>query len=130
MDGLILLARARAAGLQVEADGDQLRVRGPRRHDSLVREVLASKSEVLAALDRRRPPAARPDTVPVPGWFIRGEPYRRGGGDVVVRGPGRSCWACGSTRWWRRPGARSWICPTCHPPGVEPFEWSDAEDVR
>lgn len=50
MDGLTALARARAAGLAVTADGDRLTVRGPKRLEPLARELLARKAEVLAAL--------------------------------------------------------------------------------
>jgi hypothetical protein len=50
MDGLILLNRAREAGLAVEADGNKLVIRGPRRAESVARLLIEHKPEVLAAL--------------------------------------------------------------------------------
>jgi hypothetical protein len=55
MGGIALLAEARRAGLEVYANGEQLVVRGPRTLKPLAKQVLASKSAVLAAL------AADPD---------------------------------------------------------------------
>jgi hypothetical protein len=55
MASLEILDEARAAGLDVVADGDELVVRGPRRLADLVRRVLASKVELLAEL-RQVPP--------------------------------------------------------------------------
>lgn len=45
-----LLQRAAAAGLSVQADGDLLRVRGPKRCEPLALELLGNKAAVLAAL--------------------------------------------------------------------------------
>jgi len=53
MDGVKLLVRAEAAGLRVRAEGDQLVVVGPRRLAELADELLAHKSDVLAALALR-----------------------------------------------------------------------------
>jgi hypothetical protein len=50
MDGLMVLAQARAAGLEVHAEGDTLVIRGPASADALARAVLAHKPEVLALL--------------------------------------------------------------------------------
>jgi hypothetical protein len=50
MEGLMLLERAQAAGLTIEADGDQLVIRGPRRADDVARLVLENKPAVQAAL--------------------------------------------------------------------------------
>jgi hypothetical protein len=50
MDGLNLLARARDAGLRVQADGDKLLIRGPKRAEPVVRLLAEHKPEVLAAL--------------------------------------------------------------------------------
>lgn len=60
MDGMTLLAQARAAGLEVRVDGNRLVVRGPRRHAALAQELLTHKAEVLALL--RDAPVS-----PVPG---------------------------------------------------------------
>ena len=50
MDGLTLLAAARAAGLTVGAVGDRLVIRGPRSGAAVAENLLAHKSLVLAAL--------------------------------------------------------------------------------
>lgn len=50
MDGMTLLAEARAAGLEVRADGDRLVVRGPRTRENLARSLLAHKPDVMAAI--------------------------------------------------------------------------------
>lgn len=46
----MLLKRARAAGLTVEADGDQFVIRGPRRAGDVARLILDNKPAVRAAL--------------------------------------------------------------------------------
>jgi len=50
MDGLMLLKRARAAGLRVDVDGDKLRVIGPKRLEPLALEVLSHKAELWPIL--------------------------------------------------------------------------------
>jgi len=50
MDGVKLLIEAEAAGLRVRAEGNCLVVVGPRRLADLADELLAHKSDVLAAL--------------------------------------------------------------------------------
>lgn len=50
MDGLILLRRAREAGLAVKTDGDKLVIRGPRRAEAVACLLIENKLEVLAAL--------------------------------------------------------------------------------
>jgi hypothetical protein len=50
MDGLMLLRRARDAGLKVEAAGDKLMVRGPKRAEAVVKLLAQHKAEVLAVL--------------------------------------------------------------------------------
>jgi hypothetical protein len=50
MDGLTLLRSARDAGLRVEADGDNLLIRGPRHAEPVVKLLAEHKAEVLAAL--------------------------------------------------------------------------------
>ncbi len=50
MDGLTLLEEARAAGLTVRADGERLRIRGPRRAEPMAQRLIAHKAAVLAAL--------------------------------------------------------------------------------
>jgi|SRR5258707_8328138 hypothetical protein len=50
MDGMTLLGEARAAGLDVQARGNRLVIRGPRRAESIARRLLAQKTLVLEAL--------------------------------------------------------------------------------
>jgi hypothetical protein len=51
MDGLILLRRARDAGLAVAAENGKLVIRGPRQAEPVAKLLLAHKPEVLTALD-------------------------------------------------------------------------------
>jgi hypothetical protein len=53
MAGIMLLDQARAAGLEVWADGGELLIRGPTRAAPLAEALLAHKAEVLAALATR-----------------------------------------------------------------------------
>ena len=55
MDGLTLLEEAREAGLTVRADGERLRIRGPRRAEPMVQRLIAHKADVLAALTAPSP---------------------------------------------------------------------------
>lgn len=57
MDGLTLLRRAQEAGLAVQAEGDRLVIRGPKRAEPVARLLLDHKPDVLAALV----PSAAPD---------------------------------------------------------------------
>jgi hypothetical protein len=50
MDGLMLLDRAREAGLRFRAEGDRLVIRGPKKAASLAMELLSRKDEVLRLL--------------------------------------------------------------------------------
>lgn len=50
MDGIALLAEARAAGLLVTVAGDRLTVRGPRRAAAVARRLIAGKAAVIVAL--------------------------------------------------------------------------------
>ena len=60
MDALTLLHRARHVGLHVEAVGDKLMVRGPKRAEPVVRLLAKHKTEVLAALTPRLPDVIEP----------------------------------------------------------------------
>lgn len=53
MDGLSLLEEARSVGLIVLADGDRLRIRGPRRAEPIAKRLLTHKGVVLAALSNQ-----------------------------------------------------------------------------
>jgi hypothetical protein len=57
-----LLARAEAAGIHLIAEGDQLRVRGPRNAEALGRLLLERKPEVMAVICSRSRPAAVPQS--------------------------------------------------------------------
>ena len=61
MDGLTLLRRAQEAGLAVQAEGDKLLIRGPKRAESVARLLIEYKPAVLAALSPRE---GRDATVP------------------------------------------------------------------
>ena len=50
MDGMTLLQEARTSGLTVEAVGDKLVIRGPRRLGDLAHRLLEEKAAVMAAL--------------------------------------------------------------------------------
>ena len=77
MDGLALLREARGAGLSVAAEGDRLRVRGPKSAGDVAARLLADKAAVLAALaDEEWQPQVRaaysPERHPTPaGCFAR-----------------------------------------------------------
>lgn len=58
MDGLALLAEARACGLTVSADGARLVIEGPRYAGPVAVRLLADKVAVLAALTQE--PTYRP----------------------------------------------------------------------
>ncbi len=100
-----LLVDARAAGLEVRADGDQLVLKGPARCQSFVRRILENKASVLVALrgecesaEAQEPPVEdlasiirRSITEPFPGvdaWV----PCRGGCGTLV--GAGQKCRPC------------------------------------
>ena len=61
MEGLDLLLRAQAAGLDVSVDGDSLVIRGPRSADALALSLLAHKADLLTLLARQD---ANPDGLP------------------------------------------------------------------
>ncbi len=50
MDGLILLNKAQSAGLTVEAQGDRLFIKGPKRAEAVAKELIDRKTVVMAAL--------------------------------------------------------------------------------
>jgi hypothetical protein len=71
MDGLTLLRRAYDAGLRIEAAGDKLLIRGPKRAESVVHLLAEHKAEVLEALAASPMPADRSDAGPPSPWFER-----------------------------------------------------------
>ena len=75
MDGMSLLAEARASGLEVRADGDRLVVRGPRQAEAVALRLLERKADVLPLVAI---PAAslgwNPEMARLIGWFLATEP--------------------------------------------------------
>ena len=133
MAALSLLARARSAGLTVTVRDGKLQVLGPKRLAALAVELAEHKAEILAALQaevQAGPPKLAEDTAELPSWFWRSGETRGspGKGRMGAQAPS-ACFACGSSRWWRRIAGGPWVCPLCHPPGPAPheIEWSDAE---
>src|SRR5262249_50808230 len=74
MDGLILLNEAQGAGLTVEAEGDRLRIRGPRRAEPIAQRLIAHKADVLAVLTAKRAfaPEIRVEDLPA-DWRVEWE---------------------------------------------------------
>jgi hypothetical protein len=75
MDGLTLLHRARDAGLRVEAVGDKLVIRGPKRAESVVKLLAEHKAEIMAVLADTVHEAALLEPSP---WFTRVIPPAQG----------------------------------------------------
>ena len=71
MDGLTLLRKAWAAGLAVQADGERLRIRGPRQAEPIAQQLIAHKAAVLSALTAK--PALTPDAPSARTFGIRVE---------------------------------------------------------
>jgi hypothetical protein len=102
MDGLTLLAEARAAGLKVKAEGTRLVVRGPREAEPVAKRLLAHKAEVMAALatpgaGRPRYASPWPDALPKLGQRSVG--------------PFTSCEVCRTGSWIRYGGTP--LCLLC-----------------
>ena len=68
MDGLNLLQEAKFAGLTVTAEGDLLRIRGPRHAEPVAKRLLAYKPVVMAALAERYRFPAMPVGWTLPSW--------------------------------------------------------------
>lgn len=94
MDALMLLSKARAAQLRIKAVEGRLVIHGPRRAESLAKELLAHKDTVLAALDGSIViPSLPADPTPVP----------------------TPCSTCSGSLYWRRMGERTLHCQSCEP---------------
>ncbi len=61
MDGITLLQQAHAAGLKVIAEGNQLKIRGPRRAELIAKQLIAHKPVVLDALAKQTAPSVPRD---------------------------------------------------------------------
>jgi hypothetical protein len=71
MDGVMLLSRARDAGLAVAAKGDKLIIRGPRSAEPLALLLLDHKPEVIAALKPTKPLSESSAACLDPAWWRR-----------------------------------------------------------
>jgi hypothetical protein len=109
MDALIVLRRARDAGLKVEATGDKLMVRGPKRAEAVVKLLAQHKAEVLAVLSpsiigarwwRER------FTAKAVQWFL---------GDRNWEAAKRLAWGDLENEWHYQHGKRwpTWQCAGC-----------------
>jgi hypothetical protein len=109
MDALIVLRRARDAGLKVEATGDKLMVRGPKRAEAVVKLLAQHKAEVLAVLSpsiigarwwRER------FTAKAVQWFL---------GDRNWEAAKRLAWGDLENEWHHQHGKRwpTWQCAGC-----------------
>lgn len=105
MDGMTLLEHARAAGLRVWAEGDLLRMRGPRSAKPLVDQLVARKPEILRLLQSAPPPGCPPVGSAV--WLLHGHTRQQLWPEpvtvVAVEPGGRWCEirdSAGHTCWW------------------------------
>ena len=101
-----LLDRVRAAGGEIEARGDRLKVRAPAPLcDGLLAELRIRKPEILTEL--RQVPL-------VAAGSSRTQGDVRIAIEALTAPDVRHCCACGKAQWWTRSGRR--ICRVCHPP--------------
>jgi hypothetical protein len=125
MDGVRLLHQAQAAGLHVEAAGNQLKIRGPKRAEPLVRLLAEHKPAVLAALVR--PPSAWEEryTALTFEWSIGRRPWPEAR---------RLAWGGLQNDWHRDHGPRwpRWQCAGCHAPigGLAGLDLPDGSRVH
>ena len=100
----LLLAEARAAGLDVRGEGERLVICGPRTAEAIAGSLLRHKQEVLAALAADAPEVAwrvasmraqRPATGPIPFLVARQAPHSASG-----------CLSCGAPLAPESPGER------------------------
>ena len=133
MDGLALLLHAEHAGLKVWAEGDKLQIRGPRRAEPMVRQLIEHKPEVMAALAAG---SANPD-IEREAIMVEGAPSPS---DSGIQSPDwralyrdrctafrchhpegdarRLAWGTLECRWHARYGERvpAYLCAGCHAP--------------
>jgi hypothetical protein len=131
MDGLILLRRARDAGLRVEAAGDKLLIRGPKRAEQVVKLLAEHKPEVLAALARPRSDLIEPlrwrerFTTRSFEWFRDQRSWEEAR---------QLAWGDLQNEWHERHGKRwsAWQCAGCDQPigGLEALDLPDGNRVH
>jgi hypothetical protein len=138
MDGLILLRRAREAGLAVAAEGNKLVIRGPKRAERVARLLIERKPEVMAALVPAEP-ASEPDKRGAdPGWWRRHYVIRTIDWELSgVRPEWRArgiAWGELLDEWHRRHGTRvpQWQCAGCGEPigGLAALDLADGNRVH
>ena len=96
MDGVNLILAAEAAGLTVQAAGDKLVIRGPRRAEAVAKLLLARKPLVMAAL-RALAALQSPAPPPLPAGPVCRRHPRGGVVDVPIhngRSVRRDCATC------------------------------------
>ena len=112
MDGLVLLHRARNAGLQVEVAGDMLKITGPKKAEPVVKLLAQNKAKVLAAL---KPTKTHPSywqkrfATRTLEWF---------NGKRDWQAARRNAWGDLQNEWHEQSGRRwpSWQCAGCGQP--------------
>jgi hypothetical protein len=68
MDGMNLLKRMRLAGFTIEVHDGRPAIKGPKRAEAIVKELLQNKADVIAALTPAAEPAlAQPSVQPPDG---------------------------------------------------------------
>ncbi|MFH1998902.1 MAG: hypothetical protein ABIK28_04430 [Planctomycetota bacterium] len=81
MDGMSLFRKAKSAGLKVMVDGTTLKIRGPKKAESIAQQLLANKEMVLDELNRNKELDTRvilwdPETESLIQWFLDEGQYR------------------------------------------------------
>ena len=136
MDALIVLRRAQDAGLRVEAAGDKLMVRGPKRAEAVVKLLAEHKTEVLAVLaptDQDK----MADAANAHRWRGRltGLAFAWSlGGNRDWDAARRLAWGDVENVWHERHGRRypAWQCAGCKRPvgGLEALDLPDGNRVH
>lgn len=97
-----ILSEIQKKGVILEAKGDQLIYRAPK---GIMTPILKStikkyKAEILDLIKKEK-------VLSPSGQFKQ----------LTNRSTPRSCYACKSSKWWRRKELKGrWICVQCHPP--------------
>jgi hypothetical protein len=127
MDGVTLLRRAEQVGLRVEAAGDQLKIRGPKAAEPVVRLLAEHKREVLRAL------ANMPEA---DAWNQRYDAltFRCSIGQRPWSKARRLAWGQLQNEWHSNHGGRSpsWQCAGCKSPigGAAALDLPDGNRVH
>jgi hypothetical protein len=128
MDALTVLHRARDAGLRVEAAGDKLIVRGPKRAETVVKLLAEHKAKVLAVLSRAPVDAPRwreRFTTKAFEWLV---------GDRDWEAAKELAWGDLQNEWHLRYGKRwpAWQCAGCEKPisGLAALDLPDGNRIH